>query len=136
VVAQDFNPSIQEAEAGGFLSSRPAWSTKWVPGQPGLYRETLCRKTKTNKTNKKNFSYTELYREKLRVRWKTALPHIKEFYIILKMRQYGNHSWMAKGQIKQYEVPKMWRMSLKRKKRLPIKWLGNEKTLINDIKTN
>ena len=24
----------------GFLSSRPAWSTKWVPGQPGLYRET------------------------------------------------------------------------------------------------
>jgi hypothetical protein len=20
---------------------RPAWSTKWVPGQPGLYRETL-----------------------------------------------------------------------------------------------
>jgi hypothetical protein len=28
VVAQDFNPSTQEAEAGGFLSSRPAWSTK------------------------------------------------------------------------------------------------------------
>jgi hypothetical protein len=36
-----FNPSTREAEAGGFLSSRPAWSTKWVPGQPGLYRETL-----------------------------------------------------------------------------------------------
>jgi hypothetical protein len=30
-----------EAEAGGFLSSRPAWSTAWVPGQPGLHRETL-----------------------------------------------------------------------------------------------
>jgi hypothetical protein len=28
VVAHAFNPSIQEAEAGGFLSSRPAWSTK------------------------------------------------------------------------------------------------------------
>jgi hypothetical protein len=28
VVAQAFNPSTQEAEAGGFLSSRPAWSTK------------------------------------------------------------------------------------------------------------
>jgi hypothetical protein len=39
--AGHFNPSTQEAEAGGFLSSRPAWSTKWVPGQPGLYRETL-----------------------------------------------------------------------------------------------
>jgi hypothetical protein len=29
------------AEAGRFLSSMPAWSTKWVPGQPGLHRETL-----------------------------------------------------------------------------------------------
>jgi hypothetical protein len=28
VVAHTFNPSIQEAEAGGFLSSRPAWSTE------------------------------------------------------------------------------------------------------------
>ena len=51
MVAYTFNPSTQEAEAGGFLSSRPAWSTEWVPGQPGLYRETLSRnKTKQNKT--------------------------------------------------------------------------------------
>jgi hypothetical protein len=28
VVAHTFNPSTQEAEAGGSLSSRPAWSTK------------------------------------------------------------------------------------------------------------
>jgi hypothetical protein len=28
VVAHAFNPSTQEAQAGGFLSSRPAWSTK------------------------------------------------------------------------------------------------------------
>jgi hypothetical protein len=40
-------PALWEAEAGGFLSLRPAWSTKWVPGQPGLHRETLSRKTKT-----------------------------------------------------------------------------------------
>jgi hypothetical protein len=46
VVAHAFNPSTREAEAGGFLSLRPAWSTKWVPGQPGLYRETLSRKQK------------------------------------------------------------------------------------------
>jgi hypothetical protein len=32
VVAHAFNPSTWEAEAGGFLSSRPAWSTEWVPG--------------------------------------------------------------------------------------------------------
>jgi hypothetical protein len=46
VVVHAFNPSTREAEAGGFLSSRPAWSTKWVPGQPELHRETLSRKTK------------------------------------------------------------------------------------------
>jgi hypothetical protein len=28
VVVYTFNPSTQEAEAGRFLSSRPAWSTK------------------------------------------------------------------------------------------------------------
>ena len=37
VVAHAFNPSTWEADAGGFLSSRSAWSTKWVPGQPDLY---------------------------------------------------------------------------------------------------
>ena len=48
-MAHAFNPSTWEAEAGGFLSSRPAWTTEWVPGQPGLHRETLSRKTKQNK---------------------------------------------------------------------------------------
>jgi hypothetical protein len=28
LVAHTFNPSTQEAKAGGFLSSRSAWSTK------------------------------------------------------------------------------------------------------------
>jgi hypothetical protein len=51
VVVHAFNPSTREAEAGGFLSSRLAWSTKWVPGQPGLHRETLSQ-TKQTKTNK------------------------------------------------------------------------------------
>jgi hypothetical protein len=45
-VVHAFNPSTQEAEAGGFLSLKLAWSTKWVPGQPELYSETLSRKTK------------------------------------------------------------------------------------------
>jgi hypothetical protein len=55
MLAHTFNPSTWEAETGGFLSLRPAWSTKWVPGQPRLYRETLSWKTKQNKTkqNKK-----------------------------------------------------------------------------------
>jgi hypothetical protein len=44
VVAHTFKPNTREAEAGRFLSSRPAWSTKCVPGQPGLHRETLSQK--------------------------------------------------------------------------------------------
>jgi hypothetical protein len=52
VVVHTFNPSTWEAEAGGFLSLRPAWSTKWVPGQPELHRETMSRKTKQNKKKK------------------------------------------------------------------------------------
>jgi hypothetical protein len=46
VVVHAFNPSTREAEAGGFLSSWPAWSTKRVSGQPGLYRETKKKKKK------------------------------------------------------------------------------------------
>ena len=45
VVAHAFNPSTWEAETGRFLSLRSAWSTECVPGQPGLHRETLSRKT-------------------------------------------------------------------------------------------
>jgi hypothetical protein len=51
-VAHAFNPSTWEAEAGGFLSSRPAWSTEWVPGQPELHRETLSQKNQKKKKNK------------------------------------------------------------------------------------
>jgi hypothetical protein len=35
-----------------FLSSRPAWSTEWVPGQPGLHRENLSQNKQTNKQTK------------------------------------------------------------------------------------
>jgi hypothetical protein len=49
VVAHAFNTSTgeaeAEAEASEFLSLGPAWSTEWVPGQPGLHRETLSQKT-------------------------------------------------------------------------------------------
>jgi hypothetical protein len=36
MVALTFNSSTWEAEAGGSLSLRPAWSTELVPDQPGL----------------------------------------------------------------------------------------------------
>jgi hypothetical protein len=54
VVVHAFNPSTREAEAeaGGLLSSRPAWSTKWVPGRQSYTEKSLSRKTKKKK--KKN----------------------------------------------------------------------------------
>jgi hypothetical protein len=53
MVAHAFNPSTWEAEAGRFLSSRPAWSTDRVPGQPGLHRETLSQKKNKKQKQKK-----------------------------------------------------------------------------------
>jgi hypothetical protein len=44
VVAHAFNPSTREADAGEFLSSRPAWST-----EDSQDRETLSRKEKKTK---------------------------------------------------------------------------------------
>jgi hypothetical protein len=41
-----FNPSTWEAEEGRSQSSRPAWSTEQVPGQPGLNREALSQERK------------------------------------------------------------------------------------------
>ena len=36
-----FPISFWEAEAGAFVSSKPAWPTEQVSGQPALHRETL-----------------------------------------------------------------------------------------------
>jgi hypothetical protein len=49
VVVHTFNPSTQEAEAGRSLSSRPAWSTEQVSGQPGLEKPKRERKEKKRK---------------------------------------------------------------------------------------
>jgi hypothetical protein len=50
----DFNPSTREAEAGGFLSSRPAWSTEWVPEQP------ISKKKRKRKERKKESDLVNL----------------------------------------------------------------------------
>ena len=60
VVAHAFNPSTREAETGGFLSSRPAWSTELVPGQPGLYKKTKTKQNKT-KTDKQTKNVVYIY---------------------------------------------------------------------------
>jgi hypothetical protein len=38
---------------------RPAWSTEWVPGQPGLHRETLSWNKQTNKQDKTKQNKTQ-----------------------------------------------------------------------------
>jgi hypothetical protein len=57
VVAHAFNPSTREAEAGRFLSLRPAWSTECSRTARATQRNPVSQKKtkKTNKqTNKKN----------------------------------------------------------------------------------
>jgi hypothetical protein len=63
-VAHAFNPSTWEAETGGFLSSRPAWSKERVPGQPGLNRETLSQRKKKKRKKKKEKRKEERKRRK------------------------------------------------------------------------
>jgi hypothetical protein len=52
MVAHAFNPSTWEAEAGRSLSLRPDPSTEWVPGHPGLHRETLYQQQQQQKNQK------------------------------------------------------------------------------------
>jgi hypothetical protein len=46
------NPSTWETEAGGFLSSRPAWSTEFQDSQ-GYTEKPCVEKPKTNTQKKK-----------------------------------------------------------------------------------
>jgi hypothetical protein len=52
MVAQAFNPSTREAEAGGFLSSRPAWSIEFQDSQ-GYTEKPCLEKPKKQKQKQK-----------------------------------------------------------------------------------
>jgi hypothetical protein len=56
VVAHAFNPSTWEAEAGRFLSSRPAWSTGEFQDSQGFTGKPCFekKKTKNKKQKQKN----------------------------------------------------------------------------------
>ena len=79
VVAHAFSPSTWEAEAGEFLSLRPAWSTVWVPGQPRLHRETL--------TQKKNI----LSHRKLNIIHLKPFQHIKDERSLYELSLWSQH---------------------------------------------
>jgi hypothetical protein len=54
MVAHTFNPSIPEAGAGRFLSSRPAWSTEFQDSQ-GYTEKPFLEKPKKKKKKKSNY---------------------------------------------------------------------------------
>jgi hypothetical protein len=49
VVARTFNFSTWEAEAGRFLSLKPAWFKEGVPGQPDLHRGMILKNKRPQK---------------------------------------------------------------------------------------
>ena len=53
IVVYTFNPSTLEAEAGRFLSSRPAWSTKVCTEKPCLKKSKKKKKKKKKKKRAK-----------------------------------------------------------------------------------
>jgi hypothetical protein len=63
MVAHAFDPSTREAEAGGFLSSRPAWSTSEFQDSQS-YTEKPCLE-KPLKKKKKEKTYTHIHKIKL-----------------------------------------------------------------------
>jgi hypothetical protein len=102
VVAHAFNPRTWEAETGRFLSSRPAWSTKWFPGQPGLYRETLSPKTKQYNTKQQKQNKTSVYALCSIFLWTVniSVPISKDQWLI-------NHKWPVFNKINKSRTKKV-----------------------------
>jgi hypothetical protein len=64
VVAHAFNPSTWEAEAGRFLSLRPAWSRVSSRTARATQRNPVLKNTKQNKTKQKEKKERKKEKEK------------------------------------------------------------------------
>ena len=60
LVAHAFNNSTWEAKAARFVSSKPAWTSQWAPGQPGLHREACLGKRNLSPKKKNQMSILSL----------------------------------------------------------------------------
>jgi hypothetical protein len=69
VVAHAFNPSTREAEAGGFLSSRPACLQSEFQDNQGYTEKPCLEKQKQNKTKQQQQKSLNLARQW----WRTPL---------------------------------------------------------------
>ena len=101
-MAHTFNPKTREAETGGFLILRPAWSIEWVPGQPGIYRETLSLKTskqankQTNKIRIIHFLFSHIYKPILKsLSHYSIILHFSGLTVIWLFGFYLRHTVMA-----------------------------------------
>jgi hypothetical protein len=78
MVAHSSNLSTQEAEAGVFLSSRPAWSTQSEFQDSQSYTEKPCLKKTKTKTKKKKKKKKESHCEKSDVVVHSHNPRARE----------------------------------------------------------
>ena len=97
-VVHAFNPSTWEAEAGRFLSSRPAWSTECAPGQPGLYRETLSPKKNKNQKIKQKPKQTNKQTKQQQQKKKNYLGQGQKALCV------KNISWVINGFLILFEI--------------------------------
>jgi hypothetical protein len=78
VVAHTFNPSTWEAEAGRFLSLRPALLYRVSSRQLRLHRETLSQKKKQKQKQKKNKKPKPKPKQKQKTKTKTKTKQNKK----------------------------------------------------------
>lgn len=95
-----FNLCTQEAEEGLSLSSRPAWSTQWIPGQP----ETLLQNKKQNpQTNKKPKDWAFKYQKSAGIficssHWKVQSNGITSWMLLaIILNGAGGKPWKISG---------------------------------------
>jgi hypothetical protein len=74
MVAHAFNPSTWKAEAGGFLSSRPAWSTEFQDSQG--YTEKPCLEKPKPKKKEEMLDSSSIFSS-----------HVSAFYVNFLSRQ-------------------------------------------------
>ena len=67
MVAHAFNPSTWETEAGGFLSSRPAWSTKMSSRTARAIQKNPVSNKNKNKTKQKKTKQNKKEKEKKKI---------------------------------------------------------------------
>jgi hypothetical protein len=101
MVAYTLDLSTWEGEAGGYLSSRPAWSTECVPGQPGLHRKTLSKTRQKEKREERAQEFMLQQKENIYIYTHThTYTYINIYIAYVSACLCSQESWPAKHQFK------------------------------------